>query len=310
MTPSTRAALYAPLFFAFSTLAAAPPAPPGPPSSGYGSTAQYVAQTWSETSTGLGRLGTRVWTYVPDTLAGGDHAPVVVFLHGWTAYLPAYYEAWIEHLVRQGFIVIYPQYQKAGVVGLFTDSDQTAFLDRAIEAVDKCLVELGDVADRHKLVVAGHSLGGLLAWSWNGAGGAPAEAVLLINASLTSDEVPDEVPLIKIDWESYAEDIQVPIVFLTGDQDGLAPDSLLGHDAAVNAPSREVYMAVTDTHGEPPIRATHGAPVVPAGDADTLDTRYYFSALDAMLRGETTPSFDMGRWSDGVSVAPIQVLTP
>src|SRR4051794_2049301 len=36
-------------------------------------------------------------------------APVVVLLHGWYAYNPAAYGAWIEHLARSGQTVIFPR---------------------------------------------------------------------------------------------------------------------------------------------------------------------------------------------------------
>ncbi len=41
------------------------------------------------------------------------------------------------------------------------------------------------------------------------------------------------------------------------------------------------------------------------GDAeqDAMDWRYYWAALDANLDGQRTVAFDLGTWSDGVSVA-------
>ena len=36
---------------------------------------------------------------------------MVVFLHGWFAVNPGFYGAWIDHLVRDGRIVIFPRYQ-------------------------------------------------------------------------------------------------------------------------------------------------------------------------------------------------------
>ena len=35
----------------------------------------------------------------------------MVFLHGWFAVNPGFYGAWIDHLVRNGRIVIFPRYQ-------------------------------------------------------------------------------------------------------------------------------------------------------------------------------------------------------
>ena len=289
---------------------AADASPPGAPESGYGSSDAYISDGYTVFEDGSARRGTRVWGYVPDTLKDGASAPVVVYLHGWTAMLPEIYLGQIEHLLSQGYVVIYPQYQRSGAIGILTDSDQTKFIDRAISGTESMLRDLSDVADRRQLYVAGHSLGGLLAYVWNGAGGAPARGVLLLNASLSSDTVPDEVPLIPIDWEAYAEDIRVPLSILTGEDDGLYPDSLLGYEAAINAPSKAVFMATTDRYGSPPILASHGAPVAGSGQADTLDYRYYFAALDSMLGGDEVTGFDMGYWSDGTAVLEVQQLAP
>ncbi|CAN5595868.1 MAG: hypothetical protein ACR2JF_18590 [Iamia sp.] len=49
---------------------------------GPGSKAAYIATSATETSTGSGTSGTRVWTFTPNVLKGGTKAPVVVVLHG------------------------------------------------------------------------------------------------------------------------------------------------------------------------------------------------------------------------------------
>src|SRR5271165_2568939 len=40
-----------------------------------------------------------------------ERSSVVVFFHGWFAVNPAFYGAWIDHLVRSGRTVIFPRYQ-------------------------------------------------------------------------------------------------------------------------------------------------------------------------------------------------------
>ena len=49
--------------------------------------------------------------FEPDKPKPEGKAPVVVFLHGWFAVNPGFYGAWIDHLVRDGRIVIFPRYQ-------------------------------------------------------------------------------------------------------------------------------------------------------------------------------------------------------
>ncbi len=85
----------------------------------------------------------------------GEAGPVVVFLHGWFAVDPAFYGAWITHLVRGGATVIYPAYQVAPYLDTVTPlADTLVALRLAFERVP---------ASGRRLVVAGHSAGGALA---------------------------------------------------------------------------------------------------------------------------------------------------
>jgi dipeptidyl aminopeptidase/acylaminoacyl peptidase len=104
--------------------------------------------------------GSRVTWWLPER-ADGRPAPVVVVLHGYGFLNPELYGATIAHLWRSGSAVIYPQYQRGGR-GLLGDTDQNAFLRRAIDATEVALGRLGPDVDRRDLVVYGHSLGGLL----------------------------------------------------------------------------------------------------------------------------------------------------
>jgi acetyl esterase/lipase len=94
----------------------------------------------------------------------GASGAVVVFLHGWAAVDPAFYGAWIDHLVRRGDTVVYPIYQQAPFVDTATPLPNTLVaLRRAFEDVP--------VAPE-RLVVVGHSAGGALAADY--AASAPA----------------------------------------------------------------------------------------------------------------------------------------
>lgn len=46
------------------------------------------------------------------------------------------------------------------------------------------------------------------------------------------------------------------------------------------------------------------------GDAeeDTADWRFYWSALDQLMAGETNPTFPMGSWQNGTAVKPVLKL--
>jgi|GEM_PF-1552004 len=100
------------------------------------------------------------WIYLPEK----DIIPannVVLFMHGYGAFNPLLFGAWIRHLVQQGNIVIYPRYQK------------TLTVPRPRQFVNNSLTGLKDafrvLADRgweeslwSDLDVVGHSYGGVI----------------------------------------------------------------------------------------------------------------------------------------------------
>jgi len=81
--------------------------------------------------------------------------PVVLFLHGWGATRPRFYQPWIDHLAREGNAVIYPRYQDS-----FVDQPSEV-LGNALAGVRLALRRIDEEPD--SLVVAGHSAGGALA---------------------------------------------------------------------------------------------------------------------------------------------------
>jgi acetyl esterase/lipase len=77
----------------------------------------------------------------------------VLFLHGWGALSPSNYGPWIDHLVDEGHVVVYPKYQ-------------TSFVSAPAEALPNALRGIRAAFDRvgaEDVVVVGHSAGGALA---------------------------------------------------------------------------------------------------------------------------------------------------
>ncbi len=108
-------------------------------------------------------LGPRsYWLFEPDR-PRPEKAPVVVFLHGWFAVNPAFYGAWIDHLVRNGHIVIFPRYQND-----ITTMPQD-FLPNAVAAIHDAMGVLSQDgvhhvrADSSRFALIGHSAGANLA---------------------------------------------------------------------------------------------------------------------------------------------------
>ena len=117
----------------FASTAAAAQMPPPQPAHGPGGS--DYSHAGIVTSAQQGAQGWRVFTPSEPVPAS---APVVVFCHGWGALDSKNYQAWINHLVRRGNIVIWPNYQDS----LLTPAAQ--FLPNAIAGVRSALATLRD----------------------------------------------------------------------------------------------------------------------------------------------------------------------
>lgn len=301
---------------------------PARQTTGPGSTAGYIATSATETQVGDGTAGTRVYTFVPNKLKGGTKAPVVVLIHGFQLVAPEIYQGLVDHLTRQGNIVVFPAFNKGGF-GITNDTDQNQMLARAVASTNGAIAALGSKADLSKVYLFGHSLGGLIAASWTSAGGvAPAGIVLANPSTAGAAGIPDFlsgiVTVTPIPWQTKVPATTAPTVILTGDKDTIAPpaESIGIYDKLTAASQRSVYQLQNDTTQNPAIQADHMAPIqkqgiVPdvimnalGGDAeeDTADWRFYWSALDQLMAGDATPSFAMGTWQNGTPVKPVVKL--
>ena len=315
-----------------STTLAMAPSPPEPPETGYGSSENYICDYYTEYEMGSSSAGERVWWYVPETLKNGDSAPVVIFLHGFLMVAPDIYGGHIEHLCRQGYIVIFPQFNKGGIGGVIQDmmlnADQNEFLARAVDAVDLALDQLGDAADAGDMTLYGHSVGGLMGLCWAGFNGAAVQRVVLASPCLDNTEgmpgfVADmmEGLITPLDYAALGPATTCPVSILWGNEDDLATKAqmLAVADALENAESVNIYTARSDDYGDPDLNADHMACAQDDGwmpsllmemfggdcEEDALDFRYFYAGLDQALDGVMDMSFDMGSWSDGEEVIPV-----
>ncbi len=101
------------------------------------------------------------WLYEPSS-PKPDSANVIVFNHGYGVYNPGPYGKWIEHLVRQGNIVIFPRYQLNLSIPL-----PSVFTNNAAKAIRDALTELQSdtsyVQPRtDNFALIGHSFGGVI----------------------------------------------------------------------------------------------------------------------------------------------------
>lgn len=279
---------------------------PSRPTTGPGSTQNYIATSAQVTTSGAADANdnTKVTWYVPNVLKNGSSAPVVLFLHGFQAGDPALYIAHIQHLWHQGYIVVFPMYNTTNA---FTDLDQNVMVDRIVRNANAAFAAIGAAAELDHLFVYGHSAGAAFGSVYQHNSGRAIAGAVLAHPALDSGPVPVS-GIVLVDWANEAPSTTGPVVILTGDQDTLAPPaaSVTLHGYLTGAPSKIVWEALTDDHETPPIGTDHLQPLTIGGAADTMDWRYYWSALDQMLGDDATPAFDMGSWTSGTPVtAPI-----
>jgi len=260
-------------------------------------------------------------------------AAVVVFLHGWFAVNPAFYGAWIDHLVRSGRTVVFPRYQND--VGTLPRE----FLPNATAAIRDSLVVLETGAkhvrpDLQRFALIGHSAGGNLAAQIAAVSSDPHSGLpqpRLVMAFMPGEVFPSREP--RLDRIPASTLLLVGV----GDDDLLVGD-LRGRQiftlASAIPRSRKRYMLFrSDRHGYPPIVAEHTAPTganrrldtgegifrtfqMNLGEVNAMDRAGFWrigdAALETAFAGRT---FDeairdearfthLGYWSDGRKVVP------
>jgi pimeloyl-ACP methyl ester carboxylesterase len=258
---------------------------------------------------------------------------VVVFLHGWFAVNPAFYGAWIDHLVRSGRSVIFPRYQND--VGTLPKE----FLPNANAAIRDALGVLDSGAkhvrpDLDRFAVIGHSAGGNLAAQIAAVAADPDAGlppVKVVVALMPGEVLPSREP--KLDRVPASTLLLVGV----GEDDLLVGDvrgrQIFTQTSAIPRSRKRFVLFRSDRHGFPPIIAEHTAPTganrrldtgdgvfrtlqLSLGDVNAMDRAGFWriadTALEAAFAGRTfdevirdTDRFThLGYWSDGRKVTP------
>ena len=218
---------------------------------------------------GHGTGDTQYWLYEPAD-PKPDSAPVIIFNHGWSAMNPQAYGAWIEHIVRRGNIVIYPRYQAD------LRTQPASFATNAISAVKAAFklleAERGRVRpDTTRVAIVGHSAGGNTTANMAaraGASGLPIpKAIMCVEPG--NSWVPQRIAIPLEDMSNIAPGTL--LLAVVGEDDGLARDidakRIFKESIRVPLANKNLVTLVTDRHGNPPLTASHHAPVA-------LDSRY------------------------------------
>jgi predicted esterase len=308
--------------------------PPNQPKCGPGSTEyahdSLIIHNFAENPDGY-------WLYEP-ACPKPDSANVVVFMHGYGAYNPMIYGAWIKHLVLKGNIVIYPRYQK----NLFSPSTDK-FVENAAKGIRDALLELRSgnytkpIIDQISFV--GHSYGGVISANLGinyrdfdipypnvlmlcSPGTGPFSGGLLENYS----EIPEDTKLL----------------VLVGEDDKTVGDKIgkLIYETAEKVKNRNLLRQFHDAYGKPNITAGHNesygvdeyfdtglrnistSRAKRKGEINATDYYGYWKLFDALLDcarsnencniafGNTPEQRSLGKWSDGTSIKEFEVIVP
>jgi pimeloyl-ACP methyl ester carboxylesterase len=270
----------------------------------------------------------RYYTYEPDRPKPST-APVVLFLHGWLAYNPAVYEAWIQHIVRMGYVVVWVQYDSGlRPPWVFADNAMVAWRD-ALGRLDRDRLwdrhvrpEV-DSTGRFKTAMVGHSAGGFLS------------AILAARAADPANKIPRPQAVVAVepgglgiipDADFSTIDPATKMTIIVGEEDTIVCQStavqLWSSTPQILAENRDFLLVHSDYEGSPAQVANHYFPSsIKFGDTADVDARDYFvtyklsvGTLNCAFRGTdcefalgngSNEQLDMGEWSNGVVVKPM-----
>lgn len=260
-TPFIRAAslLVAALLLTGTAEAATPPGQPAEGPGGIGDKAASIVKR----GVGIGRAGAGSFVFYKAGAAPEGGRPVAVFLHAWGAPNPQAYGAWIDHLARNGWLVVFPRFQE---VNRTRPADATANALRALKsAFDDLAADAEAKPDPKRLAVIGHLAGVPLAANIAAeaaATGLPAPALVYgtMPGGIASNPKSRGIPL--------SELAHIPagtlLVTVIGDKDARAADAAgrrILRGATTVPPDRKLFVrALSDDHGFPALTATLAAP--------------------------------------------------
>ncbi|MGY2050819.1 alpha/beta hydrolase [Methylobacterium sp. JK268] len=246
--------------------------PPPQPKDGPGGSA-YAAPTVVKRA--VVRTGSATFVYHGGGPAPAEGRPVVVFLHAWGAVNPQAYGSWIEHLAREGYLVLFPRFQEVNRTRPADASDTAARLVK--EAFDALASDPEAKPDLNRVALIGHLAGVPMAANL----AASAEADGLPRPKLIFGAMPGGIARDEKSRGIALHDLAriaptTLLITVVGDRDARAADLAarrLMREASAVPPERKLLMRVlSDDHGFPALSATLASPAGnnPAYDAGAI----------------------------------------
>ncbi len=306
--------------------------PPPQPATGPGGT-DYPFASYSRTTKFLNPLlgaSNGYYIYQPESPQPAT-APVALFIHGYDGNTTKPYEVWMEHVAKMGYIVIWVEYDTLKSARNFASavlSDYKKALALIAKNPGTYVQPATDSSGNILSVVFGHSAGAFLAFPVASMAAAAGSGVAPFKAIVAVEPGQGGIP-------SFTNISGIPsstqLVMVGGDEDGTAgiclAASIWGQITQIPAANRDFLQAITDTHGTPQQLGNHWFPLTSqeAHDTAAVDDRDYnitwklsvgefncaISGTDCTY-GLGHGDFDqinMGQWSDGTTVNPLQWLS-
>lgn len=291
-----------------------PPTPPEQPPTGPGGS-NYTHAGVRQTRYGFGSR--QFWIFEP-TDPTPTTAPLIVFNHGYSALKPYYYQAWVDHLVKRGNIVVYPRYQLGFFIGVKHATQHAIFSTK----LAIFLLTYGNHVrpELEHFAIVGHSLGG----------GITADmAALAADKNLPEPKAVMPVQPFVNNLTMMTEFHSIPastlLLVVVGEDDnvvGNASGKQIFYTAdQIPLENKDFIIQRTDRYGEPPLLADHLAPVCISNSTgvDAMDFYSTWKLFDALTDyafygthqqyclGNTPEQRFMGLWSDGTPVNELVV---
>jgi len=279
--------------------------------------------------------GEGYWLFEPNN-PKPDSADVIVFNHGYGVFNPGPYGQWIEHLVRKGNIVIFPKYQVSDL------SLPNTYTPNAVIGIQDAFDELQSNPNRVKprmehYGMIGHSYGGVVTSNIvteYAAYGLPKPQCFMLcqpgTGGLNAGRLTTYTGM----------DVDYNVLIVVGNDDVIVGDAFgreIMDSTDISTDHKNYITHFADNLGTPIIEASHNEPLAANNDydggtvstvitggylaskIDAVDYYCYWKLADALLActfygnfcnyafGDTPQQNNMGAWSDGTSVIPLEV---
>jgi len=251
----------------------------------------YTSPTYQVNTLGECDEGSYVRMYIPDNpYLNNNDKIAVIYLHGFTLGAYEIYAAHLEHLVKQGYYVIFPNYQHG-----FCEFQEHKFetllelikatlkpfpisavgwMESAINSVIAAYENLNLDKENVKTYIFGHSLGGLFALSWPHYAQAKVNSNILPKQVVVADPVPDSQSNIpdeirdfidshegfkdKVDIVETGKNLTVPVAIIHGNEDKIIPKECWEEPfKSIQTKEKKMYLSFTDNYGSPIMYANH-----------------------------------------------------